>query len=111
MIEEIVPKSAACAESFGGSLGSGLFPEEETLVARATHQRREEFTTGRECARSALAALDVPAAPTVRASSLAASAAASARALCGAVTFQPSKAVRAAANAAPKPSGVSSRRS
>ena len=66
MIEEIVPKSAACAESFGGSLGTGLFPEETTLVARATHQRREEFTTGRECARSALAALDVPAAPILR---------------------------------------------
>lgn len=66
MIEEIVPKSAACAESFGGSLGTGLFPEEKTLVARATHKRREEFTTGRECARSALAALDVPAAPIMR---------------------------------------------
>lgn len=66
VIEEIVPKSAACAESFGGSLGTGLFPEEKTLVARATHKRREEFTTGRECARSALAALDVPAAPIMR---------------------------------------------
>jgi 4'-phosphopantetheinyl transferase EntD len=66
VIEEIVPKSAACAESFGGSLDTGLFPEEETLVARATHQRREEFTAGRECARSALAALDVPAAPILR---------------------------------------------
>ncbi len=66
VIEEIVPKSAACAESFGGSLGTGLFPQEETLVARATHQRREEFTTGRECARSALAALGVPAAPILR---------------------------------------------
>jgi 4'-phosphopantetheinyl transferase EntD len=66
VIEEIVPKSAACAESFGGSLGTGLFPEEEPLVARATYQRREEFTTGRECARSALAALDVPAAPILR---------------------------------------------
>lgn len=66
VIEEIVPKSAACAESFGGSLGTGLFPEEKTLVARATHKRREEFATGRECARSALAALDVPAAPIMR---------------------------------------------
>jgi 4'-phosphopantetheinyl transferase EntD len=66
VIEEIVPKSAACAESFGGSLGTGLFPEEKTLVVRATHQRREEFTTGRECARGALAALGVPAAPILR---------------------------------------------
>lgn len=66
VIEEIVPKSAAYAESFGGSPGTGLFPEEKTLVARATHRRREEFTTGRECARSALAALGVPAAPILR---------------------------------------------
>ena len=66
MIAEIVPKAAACAESFGGPLGTGLFPEEEVLVARATEKRRLEFTTGRECARSALAALGVPAAPILR---------------------------------------------
>jgi 4'-phosphopantetheinyl transferase EntD len=66
VIEEIVPKSAASAESFGGSLGTGLFPEEATLVARATEKRRREFTTGRECARGALAALGVAAAPILR---------------------------------------------
>ena len=66
MIEEIVPKAAACAQSFGGSLGTGLFPEEEALVARATENRRKEFTAGRECARSALSALGVPAAPILR---------------------------------------------
>ena len=66
MIEEIVPKSAACAESFGGSPGTGLFPEEQTLVARATEKRRQEFTAGRECSRSALSALSVPAAPILR---------------------------------------------
>jgi 4'-phosphopantetheinyl transferase EntD len=66
VIEEIVPKSAACAESFGGSPGTGLFPEEETLVARATDKRRQEFTAGRECSRSALSALGVPAAPILR---------------------------------------------
>jgi 4'-phosphopantetheinyl transferase EntD len=66
VIEEIVPKSAACAESFGEPLGTGLFPAEETLVARATEKRRLEFTTGRECARSALSALGVPAAPILR---------------------------------------------
>ena len=66
MIEEIVPKSAACAESFGGSPGTGLFPEEETLVTRATEKRRQEFTAGRECSRSALSALGVPAAPILR---------------------------------------------
>jgi 4'-phosphopantetheinyl transferase EntD len=66
VIEEIVPKSAASAESFGGSLGTGLFPEEATLVARATEKRRREFTTGRECARGALAAIGIPAAPILR---------------------------------------------
>jgi len=66
VIEEIVPKAAACAESFGGSLGTGLFPEEEMLVARATEKRRQEFTAGRECARSALSALGVQAAPILR---------------------------------------------
>jgi 4'-phosphopantetheinyl transferase EntD len=66
VIEEIVPKSAASAESFGGSFGSGLFPEEATLVARATEKRRREFTTGRECARGALAALGIAGAPILR---------------------------------------------
>jgi enterobactin synthetase component D / holo-[acyl-carrier protein] synthase len=66
VIEEIVPKSAACAESFGSSPGTGLFPEEETLVARATDKRRREFTAGRGCAREALAALGVAAAPILR---------------------------------------------
>ncbi|MCW2897411.1 MAG: 4-phosphopantetheinyl transferase [Actinomycetia bacterium] len=66
MIDEIVPKSAASAESFGGSLGTGLFPEEAILVARATEKRRQEFTTGRECARGALAALGIAAAPILR---------------------------------------------
>jgi 4'-phosphopantetheinyl transferase EntD len=66
VIEEIVPKSAACAESFGGSPGSGLFPEEVALVARATEKRRREFTAGRECARAALAELGVAATPILR---------------------------------------------
>jgi 4'-phosphopantetheinyl transferase EntD len=66
VIEEIVPKSAASAESFGGSLGTGLFPEEAALVARATEKRRREFTTGRECARGALAALGIAATPILR---------------------------------------------
>jgi 4'-phosphopantetheinyl transferase EntD len=71
VIEEIVPKFAACAESFGGSPGTGLFPEdlfpeEQALVARATEKRRREFTTGRACARAALAALGLPATPILR---------------------------------------------
>ena len=66
VIGEIVPKSAAWAESFDGSAGTALFPEEEALVARATAKRRQEFAAGRECARSALAALDVAAMPILR---------------------------------------------
>jgi 4'-phosphopantetheinyl transferase EntD len=66
VIGEIVPKSAACAESFEGSAGTPLFPEEETLVARATAKRRQEFAAGRECARSALSALGVAATPILR---------------------------------------------
>jgi 4'-phosphopantetheinyl transferase EntD len=66
VIEEIVPKSAACAEAFGGSPGTGLFPEEITLVARATEKRRREFTAGRECARAALAGLGLAAVPILR---------------------------------------------
>jgi 4'-phosphopantetheinyl transferase EntD len=37
-----------------------LFPEEEDCVARAVPQRRAEFSTGRWCARSALAQLQAP---------------------------------------------------
>jgi 4'-phosphopantetheinyl transferase EntD len=66
VIGEIVPKSAVCAESFDGSAGTALFPEEQALVARATAKRRQEFAAGRECARSALAALGVAATPILR---------------------------------------------
>ena len=66
VIEEIMPTSAACAESFGASPGTGLFPEEEALVARATHKRRQEFATGRECAREALAAIGMGKMPIMR---------------------------------------------
>jgi 4'-phosphopantetheinyl transferase EntD len=66
VIEEIMPAAAACAESFAASLGTGLFPEEEALIARATEKRRQEFTSGRECAREALAALGMGKAPILR---------------------------------------------
>lgn len=66
MIEEIMPATAACAESFSPSPGTGLFPEEEALIARATQKRRQEFAAGRECAREALAALGVGKMPILR---------------------------------------------
>ena len=66
MIEAILPATVACAESFDVSPGTGLFPEEEVLVARATEKRRREFTAGRECAREALSALGVGKVPILR---------------------------------------------
>jgi 4'-phosphopantetheinyl transferase EntD len=66
VIEEIVPAAVACAESFGTLAGTGLFPEEAALVERATEKRRQEFAAGRECAREALAALDMEKSPILR---------------------------------------------
>ncbi|MET8684431.1 4'-phosphopantetheinyl transferase superfamily protein [Streptomyces sp. NPDC004732] len=40
-----------------------LFPEEEAVVANAVAKRRNEFTTVRHCARTALARIGVPPAP------------------------------------------------
>ncbi|MFJ2766593.1 4'-phosphopantetheinyl transferase [Streptomyces sp. NPDC087300] len=40
-----------------------LFPEEAAVVANAVAKRRNEFTTVRHCARTALAAIGVPPAP------------------------------------------------
>jgi 4'-phosphopantetheinyl transferase EntD len=65
-MEEILPATAACAESFDRSPGTGLFSEEELLVARATEKRRREFATGRECAREALSGLGVGKVPILR---------------------------------------------
>jgi 4'-phosphopantetheinyl transferase EntD len=63
VIEKILPAEVNCAESFGGDPVGPLFPEEETMVARAVDKRRREFATGRDCARRALSALGVPPAP------------------------------------------------
>jgi enterobactin synthetase component D / holo-[acyl-carrier protein] synthase len=63
VIEEILPTGVASAEAFTDLPGVALFPEEEALIARAVDKRRREFTTGRGCARTALAALGVPPAP------------------------------------------------
>lgn len=61
-----MPATAACAESLGASPGTGLFPEEEALIARATEKRRQEFASGRERAREALAALGMGKVPILR---------------------------------------------
>lgn len=62
MIEEILPAPAATAEAFEDD-NNPLFAEEEAIVGRAVEKRRQEFTTGRTCARRALAQLGQPATP------------------------------------------------
>lgn len=59
MLEGIVPAGVAVAAS-DGDLGEELFEEEEAVVANAVDSRRREFTTGRACAREALAQLGFP---------------------------------------------------
>lgn len=66
MIDSILPPGVACAEAFDDPPDATLFPEEEALLVRAVDKRRREFTTGRHCARRALAALGVPPAPIPR---------------------------------------------
>jgi 4'-phosphopantetheinyl transferase EntD len=71
MIADILPPEVAVAESIGPEPGRGpepgpglvIYPAEATLVRTADWRRRAEFTAGRACARAALAALGLPAAP------------------------------------------------
>ncbi len=65
MIEEILPPEVAAAEAFDDAPPAVLFPEEEAAIARAVATRRREFTTGRACARAALAQLGLPPSPIV----------------------------------------------
>ena len=65
LIDRVLPSAAVAAESAGElpEAGRGLFPAEERAVRTAGWRRRAEFTAGRQCARTALARLGVPAAP------------------------------------------------
>jgi 4'-phosphopantetheinyl transferase EntD len=63
VIEELVPTSVVAVDTFVDSPGATLFPDEEAVVTRAVDQRRQEFTSARLCARTALARLGVPAVP------------------------------------------------
>ncbi|MGI8450454.1 MAG: 4'-phosphopantetheinyl transferase family protein [Streptosporangiaceae bacterium] len=65
MITEILPPEVAAQEAFEDMLDVMLFPEEESVIARAAGKRRREFTTGRACARAALAKLGMPPVPIV----------------------------------------------
>lgn len=59
MIAELLPPSSAAVEVFGDPAGLCLHPDEQASVGRAFASRRAEFTTGRYCARTALARLGV----------------------------------------------------
>lgn len=57
MLEGLLPTAVAIVESRDDIVDVPLFPEEESIVARAVEKRRREFVTGRACARLALARL------------------------------------------------------
>jgi 4'-phosphopantetheinyl transferase EntD len=63
VIAEILPDKVVVEWMREDVVDAALFPEEERVVARAVEKRRREFTTGRACARAALARLAVPAQP------------------------------------------------
>lgn len=63
MISQILPPQAVAEETFADVAGPVLFPAEEAFLARAVDKRVREFSTGRACARAALARLGVPPAP------------------------------------------------
>lgn len=60
VIEELVP-AAVTAVATRGDLGGALFAEEARSLGCAVDARRREFTTGRACARQALARLGLSA--------------------------------------------------
>jgi 4'-phosphopantetheinyl transferase EntD len=56
VIDEILPSAVVSVEAYE-DLEDILFPEEQSIVARAVEKRRRAFTTGRACARLALVEL------------------------------------------------------
>jgi 4'-phosphopantetheinyl transferase EntD len=59
MIEQVLPSGVAWAETLDDPPEAELLPAEHAAVVRAVDRRRREFTTGRHCARQALARLGV----------------------------------------------------
>lgn len=66
MIETLLPPEAALATVRGDDPRAELFPEEARQIDGAVASRLAEFTTGRACARAALAKLGIPPAPILR---------------------------------------------
>jgi 4'-phosphopantetheinyl transferase EntD len=60
LLEDLLPPFVISVETREDRLDVELFPEEEQALGRAVDKRRREFTTGRACAREALARLGVP---------------------------------------------------
>ncbi|MEJ2866609.1 4'-phosphopantetheinyl transferase superfamily protein [Actinomycetospora sp. OC33-EN08] len=58
----VLPASVVTVVRFDDDAAEPLHPDEEPAVAQAVATRRAEFTTGRACARAALAGLGAPAA-------------------------------------------------
>jgi 4'-phosphopantetheinyl transferase EntD len=63
VISQILPRQAAAAEAFSDITGARLFGAEEAALGGAGLRRYAEFSTGRACARTALARLGVPPVP------------------------------------------------
>jgi 4'-phosphopantetheinyl transferase EntD len=62
VINDILPDAVSAVDTFDDH-DVELFPEEERLVANSVDKRRKEFTTGRHCARAALAGLGIAPVP------------------------------------------------
>jgi 4'-phosphopantetheinyl transferase EntD len=63
VISRILPPPAASAEAFADVPGARLFEAEEAAMGGAGLRRYAEFSTGRACARTALARLGLPPVP------------------------------------------------
>ncbi len=66
VISQILPPQASAAEVFTDVAGTRLFAAEEAALGGASLRRYAEFSTGRACARAALAQLGLPPAPIPR---------------------------------------------
>ena len=66
VIGDILPAAVAAEETFGDDPAAEIFPEEREAIGKAVVKRRQEFITGRACARAALARLGLPPAPILR---------------------------------------------
>jgi 4'-phosphopantetheinyl transferase EntD len=63
LLEGLLPPFVISVETREDRLDVELFREEARALGRAVDKRRREFTTGRACAREALARLGVPSSP------------------------------------------------